>query len=1042
MIPASSARRFALFCLLPLLGCLTSNSQTVTRLTDQVLHTHRSSAPGNFINLNANKVLFTASPSTDTEKIPYVTDGTTAGTLRLISSLPAGTTVVGGFHLLGSHAYFFTWISDAPNSSFWKTDGTPAGTTLVTDQAPREMRSIGVVNGRIVGIGTNYPDEFLWASNGTPQGTGPIFTPPARTTLHSGIAVNGNYILNLAIDTDDGRRDAIWKSNGTSAGTVAVKTLSHLDGATTEYDHDPDQATLFNGSIHFLAKEWVFNEWLNDHVERSVLWKTDGTSGTTQRLAVFDEVYHRMYVFAGSLFLEKNGSVLFGGGVSRPQILRWNGMATGSPVIFTGNDPQPYTGLNRLGEYNGRIYYNATHSNVLRPWDGQYSDLLRMSADGSFEKIGFLPNAPDYPYDRVTSAYGILTRPDGLYLGSYGGYEDVWKISSGIYDTVDRLGVGAVVSSAMIGGHMIGSGNNFTVGFELYSSQSGHTLIADLSPGVDSSDPKYPSFRGGARATLGNLHLFCGADPVAGRELWRSDGTVQGTFRLKDISFGATDSVISYIFPSNGFAWFVVQRGDISPAHTVTELWKTDGTTEGTTFVKTCPDTHYWGDFRVDGNRLVVKKTSNVDYTYSLEILDGTGAGTTIPLPSGGSSNWLLAGNAIWWTESSSPGILLKRSDGSGSPPQTLTAPAGQTLIEFGAAFGDGVVCISYAGSNIYLLWIRPSGSVILRSGTSYYSPNSFREHAGRLYFVENGSLYSTDGTPDSVVLLHSAHTIGNSYGTGMVSHKGSLYFLSSEEYGAPFSVWKTNGTPATTSVTPILFPQGSSNEFLISTGDWLLYPYTYYDSGLNEYIQQVRKSSGLTDGEIIPGMTSTDISLYQFEKYLTPTPAGVVFFDRHTQEDGDELYKLELPSAPPTTSFGIWAENNGLTGPAALPGHDADNDGIPNLVEYFSGTLPNQPSSSSKPAFSTINVSGTPTKVISIPRMPDTGLTLAVETSVDLKSWSRDATIAPNGTAMVATGSRIAIHTRTGSSPETITFSVNPPGSFPKIFVRFRVEE
>jgi ELWxxDGT repeat protein len=1030
-------------CLQTLIGSLVSDAQTITRITDQILHNYRSSSPGYFINLTADKVLFTAAPDGISERVPFVTDSTTAGTIRLLPSLPAGTTMVGGFHLLGSNAYFFTYESGAAAGSFWKTDGTPGGTVLVTSQAPREIYSVDSINGKLIGIAIDYPDSYLWASDGTSQGTGTILLPPNNASINWGGVVNGAYYFSLPAVTAGEWRETIWKSDGTTAGTVAVKTLSHQASGVTSHDRNPTPPAFLDGSMYFLATESALDPFYGDYYDRSVLWKIDGTSAGTVRLGNYSSLWHRIYAFGGSLFIEKNGSVDAYGAVSPPQVMRSNGTIAGSTTVFYGNNPQSYTSMQRMGKYGSHIYYNASHYNIMYPSFPRYSVLLRMASDGSFETLANLPSGWNYATgDQLSNAHILASRPSALYLGIYGGVNDVWRLHDGIYLTIDKLGAGAVASDATIDGYMIGAGNNFTTGTEVYSSQAGHTLIADLAPGSGSSNAAYSGFQGGPKATLGNILLYSGQDPAGGTELWRSDGTAQGTFRLKDISNGPTHSSITGIYPANGFAWFVVMRGDLSPAFTVAELWKTDGTNAGTTFVRRCPESETWIQFYADQSRIVAKRSS-LDYSSnSLEILDGPGAGEIVSLGTASPESIVLSGGSIWWQESDGSSKQLKRSAGTGSPAQTVVLPESHTQSSLEIPFGDGVICTTISPGYIYnVLWVRPNGSVNLFTHEGYPYFHSFREHGGRLFFVEDASLYASGGTANSAVELHTSGRVGDGSGDGFVSHQGALYFTSKEFYESPITIWKTHGTPASTTLTPITTPPTSSSVSLISNGDWLLYPYEYYNSTSNEYIQQARRSSGLEEGEPIPGMSSADFGFYSSQKHLTPFPSGIVFFNRMTSESGDELYKLELPAAPPTSPFDIWAQTHGLAGTAGQPHEDPDGDGVSNLIEFYSGTHPNQHTSHVKPAFFTIDALGTPVQAIAIPRVPGTGLSLVVESSVDLVHWNPDVTIAPDGTHTYALSKRAEIHSRLGSSPETITFAI-PPTTYPKAFIRFRVVE
>ena len=74
--------------------------------------------------------------------------------------------------------------------------------------------------------------------------------------------------------------------------------------------------------------------------------------------------------------------------------------------------------------------------------------------------------------------------------------------------------------------------------------------------------------------------LFLASDGIHGEELWRTDGTEEGTQLVKDINpeGGSNPSVITYI---DGTVYFYAQDGVHGK-----ELWKSDGTEEGTQLLK------------------------------------------------------------------------------------------------------------------------------------------------------------------------------------------------------------------------------------------------------------------------------------------------------------------------------------------------------------------------------------------------------------------------------------------------------------------------
>src|SRR6185436_17150713 len=84
-----------------------------------------------------------------------------------------------------------------------------------------------------------------------------------------------------------------------------------------------------------------------------------------------------------------------------------------------------------------------------------------------------------------------------------------------------------------------------------------------------------------------DLLFFRGYNTVDGLGIYRSDGTDTGTYRLKDI-FGNNSPGIdyTYLMPYNGYVYFTAYDS-------TGELWRTDGTTAGTTMVTDASNAFY-----------------------------------------------------------------------------------------------------------------------------------------------------------------------------------------------------------------------------------------------------------------------------------------------------------------------------------------------------------------------------------------------------------------------------------------------------------------
>ena len=118
--------------------------------------------------------------------------------------------------------------------------------------------------------------------------------------------------------------------------------------------------------------------------------------------------------------------------------------------------------------------------------------------------------------------------------------------------------------------------DDYELGHELYHlclETRRWTLVKDIYPGPASSNVSE------SRMHRGWLY-FAANDGVHGKELWRSDGTPEGTQLVLDIAPGDASSNPYKFCPVGDWLYFVAENETYG-----TELWRTDGTAEGTRLV-------------------------------------------------------------------------------------------------------------------------------------------------------------------------------------------------------------------------------------------------------------------------------------------------------------------------------------------------------------------------------------------------------------------------------------------------------------------------
>lgn len=164
----------------------------------------------------------------------------------------------------------------------WKSDGTEAGTVIVKDIMPGSGSGASpdgyystrstAVNGTLFFVGSDgLQVPALWKSDGTEAGTVMVkqVSSSGGNVIEDLTNVNG-LIFFTAVDygASDVHGRELWKSDGTEAGTTLVADIT-----PGQWGGGPRDLTSVNGTLFFSA---------DDTVHGRELWKSDGTPGGTR----------------------------------------------------------------------------------------------------------------------------------------------------------------------------------------------------------------------------------------------------------------------------------------------------------------------------------------------------------------------------------------------------------------------------------------------------------------------------------------------------------------------------------------------------------------------------------------------------------------------------------------------------------------------------------------------------------------------------------------------------------------------------------------
>ncbi len=557
---------------------------------------------------------------------PWVSDGTEAGTFQLkdIRQEMNGTLRLGSspaaFSDVDGTAYFYAFNSEG--YGVWKSDGTEAGTVRVTDlgtAATAFRTELHSANGTALlqkSDGVNGAE--LWMTDGTEAGTELIKDIDTISTNSSTGGITnqgllGNELLFAADDGISGRE--LWITDATGAGTRLLKDIN------PEGDSFVNSFTKVGDQSFFTA---------NDGTTGTELWVTDGTETGTRLVKDIYQGIEESPSAPGAL-TDVGGTLFFSAesATAGDELWKSDGTEAGTVMVKDIN-PGPGHGVRVSGgiAFDGQFFFAGETTAAGRElWksDGteagtvQVSDIRPGAGDstpGSFTVVG-------------DTLFFIASGPDGRELwrtdGTDTGTTQVSDINPGFGDGITSSFGGLT----KFNGGVLFRGTDGSSGDELWFSDGtdvGTIRLADIASGSADSDPA-------VGAELNGEFFFTAHNSDLGREIWKTDGTSAGTELLIDLNPG---SGWGALFAFQGLSEF---KGEIyfggSDGVTGPELWKTDGTADGTELVEDIfpgPDGSWPGSFaEVNDELLFVAGGEGGNFTAHGDELYRLGADTPAP---------------------------------------------------------------------------------------------------------------------------------------------------------------------------------------------------------------------------------------------------------------------------------------------------------------------------------------------------------------------------------------------------------------------------
>lgn len=629
----------------------------------------------------------------------------------------------------------------------------------------------------------------------------------------------------------------LWKTDGTDAGTVLIKTIRSGQGHASF-----SQLTDLSGTLLFVA---------NDGTSGPELWKSDGTEAGTVLVkdinpgAASSEPGY-LTVAGGTLYFRAND------GTHGPELWKSDGTSGGTMMVretatgtFSENWPTPQHGA-PLGSLGSTLFFrvrDAAGNFDLWKTDGtqQNTTLVRdFSQVGGWNATKMVPLGNKLVFSAADSELNQeLWITDGSTAGTQL-LKDVRSGGSGSEPWYLTPGNGVIYFAAS-------SSGNFRSLWKTDGTSAGTVQVKDILGNFDGSLTDL--------TVIDQTLYFRAYRSASGTELWKSDGTSVGTTVVPAPDPALPLRQIDYLTPVSGILFFSAFREDIG-----IDWWTLDPVTSAITLV-----------------RDLIPGYSSFS-VFPLEQLQGQ------LLFSGGDAT---TGRELWTTDGTGPGTQLVHDFHLGSEtaksshPSDLTEANGK-LFFFATDDSRGLQLWMSSGESQNTVPVTDRGKPLHVTGRSIKVDE-------RLYFFANQEgndfLWSTDGTESGTHRV-SDIPFPDTYRLSWSNVSGILYFVADDGTNG-WQIWRSDGTQAGTwIVSQNIWSANSSPSDLTNVAGKL------YFSASGESGRELWKTDGTVQGttlvrDILPGpFGSNPGNLINVN--------GTLYFSASTPETGVELWKSD----------------------------------------------------------------------------------------------------------------------------------------------------
>ena len=405
-------------------------------------------------------------------------------------------------------------------------------------------------------------------------------------------------------------------------------------------------------------------------------------------------------------------------------------------------------------------------------------------------------------------------------------------------------------------------------GFELWRTDgttAGTYRVADINPGPGSSYPR-------ELTNVNGKLVFRATDGDNGYELWIYD-PASNNLQMVDIRSGPESSYPAHLFfasdTANGTLFFSAHDGTHEE-----ELWKSDGTVAGTVLVKDINDGFLGSgssspQWFADVNGIVYFRAFRPASGHELWRTDGTEGGT-------------------WMVSDIRPG-------GGSSFPEFLTNVNG-TLF-FSAThddYGRSLWKSDGTAEGTVLVWDPATTSENVHFG-------NFINVGGTLFFTaddgsgNNVELWKSDSTTEGTVLVRDINPSGQSLPRYLTNINGTLYFVANDGTHGD-ELWKSNGTEEGTVLVADINPASADVRYLTNVNGML-----FFSAIHPTYGRELWMSDGTAVGTVV--VADINSGANSDPRYLANVNGTLFFRASRGSSDGHELFRTAIATTLTITS-------------------------------------------------------------------------------------------------------------------------------------------